>query len=351
MSADIKIGKRPVGKGKPAYIVAEIGINHNSDMMLARKTIDAAKNAGADSVKFQNYHTDDFVSSPEITHTYVSGGREITESQYEMFKRYELSEEQVIELANYCNEIGIDFHSTPTNTDGVALLQKLEVGVLKNGSDYLSNIPLIETMARTGIPVVLSTGMSGETDIKEAVDAFHRAEGEDLILLHCVSQYPTPLDELNLRRIQLLREKFNCPTGFSDHSRGILASCVAIALDACWIEKHFTLDKSLPGPDHAFSSDPKEFADLVAAVRETETALGYASIDLTSERESQSRISFRLSCAAARDMRKGTVLQERDIGFFRPGDGLPPKYRDQLVGRMLVQDVKRGQILTETMIQ
>jgi len=351
MNNAITIGNRSIGTDNPVYIVAEIGINHNGDMNLAKMIIDAAREAGADSVKFQNYRTEDFVPTASVTHTYISQGHTVTESQYEMFKRYELSDEQVIDLSEYCRKVGIDFHSTPTNSDGVALLQKLGVGVLKNGSDYLSNLPLIESMARTGLPTVLSTGMATEKDIEEAISAFSMAGGRDVILLHCVSQYPAPLEELNLRRIPALSKKFNCPVGFSDHTNGMLAACLAVSLGACWIEKHFTLDKSLPGPDHAFSSDPNEFAELIRRVRDSESALGVANLDMHSERENQSGLSFRLSCAAASDLPGGTVLREEDIAFFRPGDGLPPKHRNQLVGRQLVCDVKRGQIFNEAMFK
>lgn len=347
----LTIGDRKIGRGHPAYIVAEIGINHNGDISLAKRTIDAAVKAGVNAVKFQNYQTEDFVLTRTETHTYISQGKTVTEPQYDMFKRYELGTMELGEIAAYCAKVGIDFHSTPTNEEGVAELQRLGVGVMKNGSDYLSHLPLIEAMARTGLPTVLSTGMATEEDIEEAVSTYRDAGGRAFILLHCVSQYPTPVAELNLRRIGVLRERFGCPVGLSDHSEGPQAAALAVALGACWIEKHFTLDRSLPGPDHAFSSNPVEMSALVRGVREAETALGSGQLDVLSPREKKNRKTFRLSCAAARDMDKGEVLGRGDIAFFRPGTGLPPGRWDRLVGRALKHPVKRGQLLKEGMLQ
>ena len=345
--ADVQIGARPVGHGHPVYIVAEIGINHNGDLALARKSIDAAQAAGVDAVKFQNYKTDDFVPTLTETHSYVSQGQPITETQHDMFKRYELSDEQVGEIASYCQRSEIDFHSTPTNEDGISLLQKLGVGVLKNGSDYLSHLPLIECMGRTGLPTVLSTGMATVEDVEEAVTAYRAAGGNQLILLHCVSQYPAPADELNLRKISELQRKFSCPIGFSDHSEGMDAAVLAVALGAIWIEKHFTLDKGLPGPDHAFSIDPDEMAQLVARVRSAERALGKSCLSHMSARETESRTAFRLSCAAAMDLTAGQVLNVDNIAYYRPGTGYPPAARDRLIGRRISRDVLRGEILTD----
>jgi N-acetylneuraminate synthase/N,N'-diacetyllegionaminate synthase len=344
MNDTIYLGRRPVGDGHPAYIVAEIGINHGGDIALAIRMIDAAKKSGADAVKFQNYKTEDFVPTRNETHTYISQGKSITEPQFDMFKRFELNDKQVTEIAEYCNSENIDFHSTPTNRDGVSLLKNLGVSVLKNGSDYLSNLPLIAIMAKSGLPTVLSTGMATELEIAEAVDAFHAAGGKDLILLHCVSQYPAPLDELRLRRIPALRKRFNHLVGFSDHSNGVNAAPLAIALGACWIEKHFTLDQALPGPDHIFSCTPDEMKELVREIRAAEQSLSFPLPAQFSEAEEESRSSFRLSCAAATNLDAGASLTASDIAFFRPGTGFPPKDYINLVGRVLVSPVRRGDL-------
>ena len=341
------IGQRAIGEGHPAYIVAEIGINHGGDMTLAKKMIDAAKSSGVDAVKFQNYKTEDFVPTRKETHSYISNGKAITETQYDLFKRYELSNAQIVELAQYCQNKCIDFHSTPTNKEGVLLLKRVGVKVLKNGSDYLSNIPLIEDMAAAGLPTVLSTGMATIEEIKEAINSYKNAKGKNLILLHCVSQYPTPLDELKLKRITFLQNSFKIPVGFSDHSSGVEAAPIAIALGACWIEKHFTLDRSLPGPDHTFSCTPTEMQNLVRVVRAAETALSFNSNRPISRNEEKSRALYRLSCAASRNLKAGTVLTLSDIAFFRPGNGFPPKDVSSLIGRTLSTPIQRGSIFLE----
>jgi N,N'-diacetyllegionaminate synthase len=335
------IGNRPVGAGLPSYIVAEVGINHNGDMNIAREAIAAAKAAGADAVKFQNYRTEDFVTDRTLTYTYKSQGRQVTEPQYDMFKRAELSFEQLRELKDCSDSVGIDFHSTPTGEDGIRALVDLGVGVLKNGSDYLGNLPLIQAMGRTGLPTVLSTGMATLSDIDEAVNAFRSTGNEKLILLHCVSSYPAPAESLNLAKIPALNAAFDCLVGFSDHSQGVLASVGAVALGACWIEKHFTLDKNLPGPDHWFSCDPAEFSELVKGVRYFETARGNPRL-VPNEAELAMRADARLSCVAARALASGAVLAAQDIVFQRPGTGLPPSFAERLIGRRLTRSVTQG---------
>ncbi len=337
----IELGARKIGTGFPAYIVAEIGINHNGDMDLAKKTILAAKKAGACAVKFQNYKTEDFVPIRNLEYEYLSQGKLVKEFQYDMFKRYELSDNHVMELKAFCDENNIDFHSTPTNNHGVDLLKKIGVLVLKNGSDYLTNLDLITYMGKSGLPTVLSTGMALISEIDEAVRVFRDAGNENLILLHCTSRYPTPPEDINLRKIKTLRKTFAVVAGFSDHSEGAWAAAGSICYGAVWIEKHFTLDRNLPGPDHRFSSDSTELSHLVEGVRYMEKSLGVSALGPTDE-EKGSRESFRLSCCAARDLEVGAMLSSEDIMFLRPGDGIPPKNKDLLVGRKVNKCLKQG---------
>lgn len=325
-------------------IIAEIGINHNGDMDLAKKTILAAKNAGVNGVKFQNYRTEDFLSDRTLTYTYRSQGNEITESQYDMFKRAELSLDQLRELASFCKKENILFGSTPTNMEGVEDLVRAGASFIKNGSDYLVHLPLIEAMAKTGLPVVLACGMSTLAEIDDAVRAFRAAGGRDLVLLHCTSSYPTPPEDVNLRKIPVLKEAFGCKTGLSDHSKGITAAIGATVLGAAMIEKHFTLDKNLPGPDHAFSADPEEMGALVKAVREVEKELGTSVIGPT-KAEMKERGIGRISCVAARDLPKGYEIGMDDIAFRRPGNGLPPKLAVFLKGKILKKPIKSGDLL------
>jgi len=340
----IKIGSREIGGENPSFIVAEIGINHNGDIDLAKKTIDAAVGAGAEVVKFQNYRTEDFISDRSLTYEYVSQGQVVTEAQYDMFKRCELTIDSLRELKAYCDQHGVVFHSTPTSEEGVRDLVEIGVPILKNGSDYLTNLRLIRTMAKTGLPTVVSTGMATLAEIDDAVHAFREAGNDQLILLHCVSSYPTPADDVHLRKIPTLAAAFGCLVGFSDHTCGTVAAVGAVALGACWIEKHFTLDKNLPGPDHRFSADPAEFQALVKAVRTMEKSLGESRIGPTPS-EMLGRRDFRLSCVAARDLPAGHRLSKADVAFRRPGTGFPPRALDWIVGRCLGRDVPAGKVL------
>ena len=346
----LHIEDKQVGRHCPVYIVAEIGINHNGDMDLARRTIDAARQAGVDAVKFQNYQTEDFLSDRSLTYRYVSNGKVVEESQYDMFKRCELSGDDLTMLAAYCRQVGISFHSTPTSPAGVRQLVQLGAPVLKNGSDYLVHLELIEEMGRTGLPVVLSTGMATLTEIEDAIAAFRRTGNEQLIVLHCTSRYPTLPVEVNLSRMNTLSQTFGTLVGFSDHSEGVTAAAIAAALGACWIEKHFTLSRELPGPDHMMSADPAELELLVTTIRAAEVMPGDPAIVPTHVEES-SRLNFRLSCVAARDLAPGTIISREDIVFRRPGSGLPPKMADFLVGMELKKMVSRGQMLDKGSLQ
>jgi N,N'-diacetyllegionaminate synthase len=346
METILNINNNIVGNEYPVFCVAEIGLNHNGDMAIARDTIDAAKLSGANAVKFQSYRTSDFIANRSLTYKYVSQERNIVESQWEMFDRCELSLEQLHELADYCRSVGITFHATPTSADGVNDLVEVGCPVLKNGSDFLTHLDLIAAMGESGLPTVLSTGMAELAEVEQAVAAFRSTGNEQLILLHCTSCYPAPISELNLLRICTLRNSFKCLVGFSDHSQGTLASSIAVALGACWIEKHFTLDKQLPGPDHQFSADPMEMRALVAAVRSTETALGVAEI-APSPGELESRTDFRLSCVSARTLEVGHVLSDSDVVFRRPGTGFPPSLVSNLLARTLRNPIQDGHIFED----
>ncbi|MEO6245177.1 MAG: N-acetylneuraminate synthase family protein [Opitutaceae bacterium] len=325
-----------------ALLVAEIGINHNGDMVLADAMIRAAAQSGADAVKFQNYRTEDFLNDHSLTYNYRSGGREITESQFAMFKRCELTETNLSRLKASCDRTGVMFFSTPTSPAGVDALHRIGTAYLKNGSDYLGHLPLIRHMARSEIPTILSTGMATEAEIAEAVGAFRDAGGRDLTLLACTSAYPTPPASVHLRRITTLAEKFKCRVGFSDHSAGCEAAVAAVCLGATLIEKHFTTDRSLPGPDQLFSSDAMEFKELVQRVRHAETMLGSAELRPT-EAEARSREQFRLSCTAARPLRPGDVISAADIVFRRPATGVPPSQANFLIGKTVRAEMAPGQ--------
>lgn len=334
----LNIGNRAIGTGQPAFIVAEIGINHNGDLDLAKRSIEAAARAGADSVKFQNYRTETFVNDRALEYVYMNDGKEVRESTYAMFKRCELTREGLRALKGHCDEVGVIFHSTPTEAQGIRDLLDLDVALLKNGSDFLTNLPFIAELGATGLPVVLSTGMATREEIGDAVRTLREQGNDQIILLHCTSSYPAPPEDIHLPKMMALREAFGTAVGFSDHSAGTAASVGAVVLGACWIEKHFTLDKTLPGPDHHFSSDEAEFSDLVRSIRTVEAAMREAPIGPT-QRELAGRREYRLSCVARTPLGRGAIVREEHITFRRPGSGVPPKAMASLIGRRLRRDI------------
>jgi N,N'-diacetyllegionaminate synthase len=342
----VRVGKRLVGEGQPCFLAAEVGINHNGDLELAHRSIDAAAEAGADAVKFQNYRTEDFLSDRSLTHEYVSQGKTVVESQYDMFKRCELAPDKLRELREHCDRRGVVFFSTPSSEKGIEELVEIGVPVLKNGSDYLGNLPLIRGMARTGLPTVISGGMATFAEVQDAVSAFREAGGKNLILLHCTSSYPTRPEDVHLRKMAALSAAFDCAVGLSDHTEGNVAAIGAVALGACMIEKHFTLDKNLPGPDHWFSADPAEFRALVESVRSVEKSLGSAELRPAASEE-LGRRDNRLSCVAARELPSGHRLLASDIAFRRPGFGFPPKEVESLVARELVRPITPGHVFAD----
>ena len=333
---------RKLNMDNKVFVVAEIGINHNGDMGLARESILAAAEAGADSVKFQNYRTEDFITDRNLIFEYRSQGKAIKEPQYDMFKRCELNRDQLAYLKEQCDLAGVLFHSTPTSTEGIHDLLQIGCELLKNGSDYLTNLRLIRAMGETGLMTILSTGMATLSEIDEAVRVFRETGNDKLMLLHCTSSYPTPPEEVNLARLGVLRNAFSVEVGFSDHTNGTTAAVGATMLGARWIEKHFTLSKDLPGPDHWFSMDAPELRVLVESVRKAEKMMGSSAISPTPS-EVIGRRDFRLSCVAARDLDAGVHLEPLDITFQRPGDGISPRHEKLLTGLKLTSAIKKGQ--------
>ncbi|MGE5535146.1 MAG: N-acetylneuraminate synthase family protein [Acidobacteriota bacterium] len=339
----IRIGSRTVGAGHPCFIVAEVGINHNGDMDLAEKAVELAAKSGADAVKFQNYRTEDFIIDKSLTLKYATHRAELVESQWELFKRCELSRDKLKILGDACRRNGVAFISTPTSPEGIDDLKYAGAVAVKNGSDFLTNLPLIRHMARSGLPTIISTGMATLAEIDDAVRAFWKAGGTQLAVLHCVSNYPAAPGALHLRKITALQSVLHLPIGFSDHSKGETAAVAAVALGASLLEKHFTPDKQLPGPDHSFSSDAQEFAAYVRAVRDAELALAEAPVGF-SPAEFEARRQWRLSCVAARDLSESHRLSKDDIIFGRPGFGIRPTDADFLIGRSLIHAVPKGHV-------
>ena len=259
--------------GRP-YIIAEAGINHNGDLKLALDMVKEAAVAGADAIKFQNFDTEDFIFDKSVSYTYQNKNRQITERLWDICKRCEMQKGWVRKLKRASDKIGIEFICTPTSKAGVKELVSSGVGILKNGSDYLYHTPLLEYMGSTGLPVLISTGMAYENEIQDAIDAVKKGGKSPIVIMHCTSSYPTDIENTNLNRIISIKKRFNLPVGFSDHSLGYHIPIFSVAKGACCLEKHFTINKKLEGPDHFYALDPCELKKMVMFIRDAEKCLG-----------------------------------------------------------------------------
>lgn len=344
MAQPVPFGNRRLGEGHPALIVAEAGINHNGDIATARELIRAAADCGADAIKFQSFRAEEFVGAGQEV-AYESGGKVVRESMQAMFRRYEMPYEALAELAACARQAGILFFSSPADIHALHILADLGVPAIKVGSDDLTNLPLLKTFAASGLPMVISTGMARLGEVEEAVETIRAAGNERLVLLHCVSLYPTPPEEAHLRRMETLRRAFDVPVGFSDHTQGIAAAIGAAALGACFLEKHFTLDTRQPGPDHRLSADPDTFRQLVQGVRGVEAALGRSVFSLSAD-ERQMRRDCHRSIVARVSVAAGTRLTPELLTLKRPGTGLPPREWDSVVGRVARVPLKADQPIT-----
>jgi N,N'-diacetyllegionaminate synthase len=334
MSA-VRIGERAIGVGHAPYVVAEVGINHNGDLARALEMIRVAARAGCDAVKFQTFRAAEFVNDRAQLFTYRSQGREVTESMLEMFARHELPLSAWQAIRAECAAAGITFFSTPQNASDLKLLLGLGVPCIKVGSDDFTNLPLLSEYARAGLPLILSSGMSDLADVHRALECVGALDDHPTILLVCTSQYPTPPADANLARISTLRSAFpQIPIGFSDHTRGPLASAVAVGLGAALLEKHFTLSHDLPGPDHWFSEDPAGLTEWVQSIREAAALLGSPLVRPTAV-ERGNRLEYQRRLVAARDIHAGELIEQSALTLRRvaSGRGLPPAFITHLVGR------------------
>ena len=341
MTDKVKLGDRWIGEDEACFIIAEVGLNHNGDYDLAHQAIIAAAESGADAVKFQNFITEDFLTDKTLLHTYTSQGQEYTESLWEICKRSEFKREWIIPLKALCDELGVVFLSTPTSESGVLDLTSNGVQALKNGSDYITHLPLLKFMGSTGVPVIISTGMADEEDIDNAISAVREGGPSEAIILHCISNYPTAAVDVNLNRMVSLKNRFNVPVGFSDHTEGWVAAAQAVTLGACVIEKHFTLDKDLPGPDHWFSSSPQELKTLVTEVRNAELRLGKGDI-VFAESEMVTKDEWRVGLVASMDIKAGEILTSDKVAIRKPGQGLLPIDLEHSLGKRMTQALKEG---------
>jgi N,N'-diacetyllegionaminate synthase len=327
------------------FIIAEAGVNHNGSLDLALRLADAAKASGADAVKFQTFRADLIATRSAHKAPYQERTTAHAESQFEMLQRLELDALAHNRLIEHCRQIGIQFLSSPFDAQSADLLATMDVSLYKVPSGEITNLPFLKHLARKGRPLILSTGMSTLGEVEEAVNVLQAAGASKLTLLHCVTEYPAPYAEVNLRAMHTLKSAFGLPVGYSDHTPGIDIAIAAVALGAEVIEKHLTLDRSLPGPDHAASLEPSELQQMVVAIRHVEAALG-TGIKAPAPCELRNLSVARKSVVAARLLPAGHQLRIGDLDIKRPGNGLAPKLLPELIGRTLRAGLAKDEIIS-----
>jgi N,N'-diacetyllegionaminate synthase len=330
-------------------VIAETGVNHNGDVELARALVETAAKAGADAVKMQTFVAERVAgrAAPKAAYQIETTGGE--ESQLEMLKRLELSPEAHEELQALCRKLGVLFVSTPFDRESVDLLDRLDVPFLKIGSGEVTNLPFLAYAASKGRPVVLSTGMSNLAEVDDAVRTLEQAGCENLTLLHCVSNYPADPADVNLRAMTTMARAWGHPVGYSDHTPGLAVALAAVAMGAVVLEKHFTLDRDLPGPDQRASLEPSEFREMVDGIRTIEKAMG-SGRKTPAPSEANTRAVARRSLVAARDIEPGDILSLEDLAILRPGTGLPPAMLPYVAGRVARRAIEAGAVIDLEMI-
>jgi N,N'-diacetyllegionaminate synthase len=344
----VEIDGRPVGGGQPCYVIAEAGVNHNGSVAIARQLIDAAVEAGADAVKFQSFDAEELVTAAAEKAAYqvaTTGGG----SQLQMLQQLQLDAGIFADLRDYSRDCGIAFLSSPFDAGSADMLAELGVPAFKIASGEITNLDLLRHVSALGRPIILSTGMAWMTEVETAVQAMREAGAPSFALLHCLSAYPAPPAEVNLRAIDTLREAFACPVGLSDHTQGTAVGIAAVARGAAIVEKHLTVDRTLPGPDHQASLEPRAFRDFVAAIREVEAALGDGE-KRPAASERAVAIAARRSLVTACAIAAGEQITDAMIVARRPGTGLPPSARSELLGLRARIDLAAGTVLQRGMI-
>jgi pseudaminic acid synthase len=341
VTATIQIGRRAIGQGHATYVVAELSANHNRDFDQAVRIVHAAKDAGAGAVKLQTYTPDTITIASDREEFRVRGGTLWDgRTLHSLYAEASMPWEWQPKLKKVAENLGMDCFSSAFDSTAVDFLERMNVPAHKVASFELVDIPLIQKMARTGKPLIMSTGMATAEEINEAVQSARQEGATQIALLKCTSSYPAPPEEMNLRTIPEMARRFEAPVGLSDHTMGIAVPVAAVALGACIIEKHLTLSRSIPGPDSAFSLEPNEFKAMVDAIRIAEKALGEVHFGL-SEKEEASR-AFRRSLFVVKDVEQGAVFTAENVRSIRPGNGLHTRHLPDVLGRSASQGIKRG---------
>jgi len=334
----IRIGAKVIGDGHPCFIIAEAGSNHDGKLSRAKELIDAASKAGADAIKFQTFTANKLYNEIKNKKT------------VDLLSRIELHKDWHRDLLDYAKRRGIDFLTSAFDEESADFLEKLGIPAFKIASCELVHIPLIRHIARKRRPVILSTGMANEREIRDAVEAVYATGNRHVVLLHCISQYPTETRDVNLRALLALKRKFRCPVGFSDHTTTIGAPIAAVAMGANVIEKHLTTSRNLVGPDHSYALEPNEFKAMVAGIREVETMFGHGDLN-PSKSELRAR-DGRRAIYAASNIPKGTRLKKEMLMIVRPSPkgAIPPKYLDLVIGRTTMRDLREGDLLRKGVV-
>jgi sialic acid synthase SpsE len=341
-SKEIRVGDRLIGKGHPTYIIAEIGANFDKNIDKAKLLIDAAKAAGADCAKFQTFSTPRIVSEGgfslmKLEGVHGSWGRTVSE----VFKDAEFPREWHQEISEYCKKVGIDFSTSPYDFEAVDLCLKLDVPFIKIGSGEITWLEMLDYIARTGKPLMLATGDATMSEIDEAVRTIQATGNSNLILMQCITNYPSKIDSANVNVLKTYQSAFDILTGYSDHSPGPVVALASVVLGGCVIEKHFTLNKSDKGPDHPHSMNPVEFKLMVDYVREIERAMGSTRKEVVAE-EGETVFVQRRCLYAKRDIPAGKIIEAEDIDVLRPALGIPPKFKNIIIGKTSKTNIQAG---------
>ncbi len=350
MRKEIKIGSKSIGGDYPVFIIAEGGVNHNGRLDLALNLIDAAAETEADAIKFQTWRAEQLVTKAGKMAEYQKRNTGKEESQFEMLKKLELKEEWYPQLIKHAQDRGIILLSAPHGGfEAVDLMEKYNFPAFKFPSGDITNLPLLKYAARLQKPMLISTGMSNMDEVKEAVEAARSVGNNQILVFQCTTDYPLDLRDVNLRAMQAMRDELDVLVGYSDHTVGDQVPIMAATLGACMIEKHFTLDRTMEGPDHVASTEPKEFKEIVERLKQIPVILGSGKKE-PQETERQYIAVARKSVVSQMAIKKGEVFNEVNLGIKRPGDGMPPKQFTELLGKTAVQDIPQDTLLTEDMV-
>lgn len=345
MNEKIKIHNKFIGHDQSVFIIAEAGVNHNGRLDLALKLIDKAVEAGADAVKFQTFKAGQVVTGFGKMADYQKKNLKKETSQFQMLKKLELREEFYKPIMEHCKKRKIIFLSTPHGSfDSIDLLDKFKVPAFKFGSGDLNNLPLLKYAAGFGKPMILATGMATLEEVQEAIGVVKKAGNDQIVALHCTTNYPCPLDEVNLLAMQTMMAKLDVLVGYSDHTEGVQVSVMAAVMGACLIEKHFTLDKKMSGPDHRASSDPEELRQVVKEIRNIQKITG-SPIKKPNKSEIKMIKEVRKSVVAACVIPAGRIIVQEDLAIKRPGTGLPPKEIDNIIGKKAKRKILEDEFL------